>query len=160
MRYIKLTQDKQAIVDDEDYDYLMQWKWHTDHMGNCWYASRTDNKQRCQIRMHHVILNRFVGLCPEGMEACHNNGNTADNRIENLRWDTRSNNHKDAVRHGTLTTLFQPGEKHWNAKLSKKDVEDIKHLYYVLEFSRKRLAEIFKVSRPTVSRILMNKRWK
>ena len=35
------------------------------------------------------------------MEVCHNNGRPADNRLENLRYDTPSNNNRDKVRHGT-----------------------------------------------------------
>ncbi len=50
---------------------------------------------------HRAVLLAFVGPCPEGMEACHNNGDPLDNRVENLRWDTRSNNTLDKVAHGT-----------------------------------------------------------
>lgn len=46
-------------------------------------------------RIHRLVLEAFVGPCPEGMEACHNNGDPADNRLENLRWDTKSANMTD-----------------------------------------------------------------
>lgn len=59
-----------------------------------------DNK-RTQVSVHRLVLSAFVGPCPEGMEGCHNNGNPSDNRVENLRWDSRSENTKDRVRHGT-----------------------------------------------------------
>ena len=45
-------------------------------------------------------LQAFVGAPPEGAVACHNNGNGYDNRVVNLRWDTRKANALDAVRHG------------------------------------------------------------
>lgn len=51
--------------------------------------------------IHRLVLTAFVGVCPEGMEGCHNNGNCADNRLTNLRWDTHLNNLLDKVRHGT-----------------------------------------------------------
>ncbi len=51
-------------------------------------------------RIHRLVLEAFVGPCPEGMEACHNNDVRQDNRLENLRWDTRSANHIDAVSNG------------------------------------------------------------
>ncbi|MGO1563156.1 MAG: HNH endonuclease signature motif containing protein [Actinomycetaceae bacterium] len=51
--------------------------------------------------VHRLVLEAFIGPCPEGMEACHNNGNRTDNRLENLRWDTRLANAHDAIRHGT-----------------------------------------------------------
>lgn len=43
-----------------------------------------------------------MGPCPDGMEACHNNGDQLDNRIENLRWDTHSANIYDQVAHGNI----------------------------------------------------------
>lgn len=53
-------------------------------------------------RVHRLVLETFVGPCPEEMECRHLNGRRADNRLENLVWGTRSENTKDAVRHGTL----------------------------------------------------------
>ena len=51
--------------------------------------------------IHRLVLEAFVGPCPEGMEACHWDGDPTNNRVENLRWDTRSANARDRVRHGT-----------------------------------------------------------
>lgn len=56
---------------------------------------------RRPVRVHVLVLEAFVGLRPAGMEACHENGNPSDNRLSNLRWDTKSENSKDRVRHGT-----------------------------------------------------------
>ncbi len=50
---------------------------------------------------HSLVLLAFVGPCPEGMECCHNNGDELDNRLDNLRWGTHSENVLDTVRHGT-----------------------------------------------------------
>jgi hypothetical protein len=54
----------------------------------------------CRFKVARLVLEAFVGLCPAGMEACHFNDDPADNRLENLRWDTHSNNHYDLVRNG------------------------------------------------------------
>ena len=54
--------------------------------------------------VHKLVLLTFVGPAPDRHECCHNNGNPADNRLENLRWGTRSDNIRDAVRHGTWLT--------------------------------------------------------
>lgn len=52
--------------------------------------------------VHHLVLEAFVGPAPAvGMHACHNNGVPSDNRVENLRWGTVSDNMYDSVRHGT-----------------------------------------------------------
>jgi hypothetical protein len=50
--------------------------------------------------IHRLVLIAFEGDRP-GLEACHNNGDKRDNRLANLRWDTRSANVLDMVRHGT-----------------------------------------------------------
>lgn len=52
-------------------------------------------------QVHHLVLEAFIGRCPDGMEGCHDNGNPADNSLGNLRWDTRSANVRDSVTHGT-----------------------------------------------------------
>lgn len=56
---------------------------------------------RKDILMHHLVLITFVGPRPDGMECCHWNDDPADNRLANLRWDTRSANILDSVRNGT-----------------------------------------------------------
>jgi hypothetical protein len=80
MKKIKLTQDKWALVDDEDYDRLNEHKWYADKDGNDkFYVKRNGNKQK-KIRMHREITN-----APKGKVVDHINGNPLDNRKENLR---------------------------------------------------------------------------
>jgi len=52
--------------------------------------------------VHRLVMLTFIGPCPEGMEVCHNNGDPADNRVENLRYDTHANNMLDKNDHGTM----------------------------------------------------------
>lgn len=61
---------------------------------------------------HRLVLLAFVGPAPKGQEGCHADGNPLNNRLDNLRWDTRSGNVQDSIRHGT----------HWasNQKKGKK----------------------------------------
>ncbi len=51
--------------------------------------------------IHVMVLTTFVGPRPDGLVACHNDGNPANNTLANLRWDTQSSNLLDAVRQGT-----------------------------------------------------------
>lgn len=53
-------------------------------------------------RVHRLVMLAFVGPCPDGMEVCHNNGNPADNRLENLRYDTHQANMLERNDHGTM----------------------------------------------------------
>ena len=58
------------------------------------------DRRQTSKTVHKLVLEAFVGQAPPGLEACHNNGNHEDNRLENLRWDTKSSNVLDQVRHG------------------------------------------------------------
>lgn len=71
------------MVDDEDYEYLNQWKWYYRNTG---YASRTINSN-ISIAMHRIIMNT-----PKGMTTDHINGNRLDNRKSNLRIATYAQN--------------------------------------------------------------------
>ena len=48
--------------------------------------------------VHRLVLLAFVGPCPEGMEVCHNDSDPTNNRLDNLRYDTRSGNKIDSVK--------------------------------------------------------------
>jgi hypothetical protein len=49
-----------------------------------------------------LVLAAFRGVPPaEASHGCHNNGDSRDDRLVNLRWDSQSANLFDAVRHGT-----------------------------------------------------------
>ena len=50
--------------------------------------------------VHRLVLEAFVGPCPEGMVGCHLDDVKEHNMLENLRWDTPSSNRFDAVRNG------------------------------------------------------------
>lgn len=58
------------------------------------------NHQSTQL-VHHMVLEAFVGARPAGCEACHNDGNPANNRRSNLRWDSHLSNLMDKRLHGT-----------------------------------------------------------
>ena len=70
-------------MDDADYDFLMQWSWHAHaNKVGIWYARRQQN-----IAMHRVLC-----PAPKGCEVDHINHNGLDNRRENLRVTTKSQN--------------------------------------------------------------------
>lgn len=59
------------------------------------------NGSKRSVAVHALVLEAFVGPRPPGQECCHGNGDPTDNNVVNLRWDTRSGNVRDAIRHGT-----------------------------------------------------------
>ncbi|MDR7189780.1 hypothetical protein J2Y46_002606 [Microbacterium sp. BE35] len=60
----------------------------------------TDNRRTAKL-VHRMVLEAFVGTCPEGMEGCHNDGDPTNNHLSNLRWDTHAENNRDQGRHRT-----------------------------------------------------------
>ena len=87
MKRIPLTQGKFALVDEEDYEWLNQWKWHY----NNGYATRNQwdpiTKKQIKILMHRLIMKSS-----EDMQVDHANHNTLDNRKCNLRICTKFQN--------------------------------------------------------------------
>jgi len=105
--------------------------------------------------IHRLVLETFVGPCPEGMECRHLNGDSKDNNLSNLRWGTHKENGLDTACHGSLK-----GEENGPVKLKENEVRTIVYLYRTGEFSQQELAEIYNVHQVTVSLIVNRKRWK
>lgn len=83
MKEIALTQGKNALVDDEDFEKLNQYKWYASNERGKWYAARripTINDKRKIVRMHRIIMN-----APHGVQVDHRNNNGLFNCRENLR---------------------------------------------------------------------------
>ena len=88
MKYISLTQNKKTIVDNEDYAYLIQWKWRITANGYAvTYEKGKSHKTRQIICMHRLIIN-----APEDMVVDHKNRDRLDNRKINLRICTQTQN--------------------------------------------------------------------
>jgi hypothetical protein len=91
MKEIPLTQGKIAIVDDDDYEKLKNFKYS---LNNCGYARRYDklsyklSKKRTDVLMSHDIL----GKPPKGISIDHADRNRLNNCKCNLRFATRSQN--------------------------------------------------------------------
>lgn len=89
MKEIKLTQNQVALIDDEDFDLVSQYKWFAVKEDNTYYAH--SNKwlygKQVTIRMHRLIMN-----FPSGKQVDHKNRNGLDNRRENLRVCTHTQN--------------------------------------------------------------------
>lgn len=60
-------------------------------------------KEKCgkSYTVHNLVLTAFEGPRPEGYVGCHYDGNKLNNRLDNLRWGTVSDNMYDSVRQGT-----------------------------------------------------------
>ena len=95
MKEIQLTQGKVAIVDDDDFNRLSQWKWCYDGVGYAYRRKTISKNNSISWRMHWEIVDKpRQGMCID-----HINGNKLDNRKYNLRIVTQSQNKMNSVKH-------------------------------------------------------------
>lgn len=108
--------------------------------------------KRTDRYIHELVLATFVGPRPLKMDAAHGNGNRADNRLTNLRWATRAENHADKIAHGTHCS----GERHGRRKLTEKEAAAIR----ASAASCTKLSEQYGVGRMQISRIRRGVNWR
>jgi hypothetical protein len=106
------------------------------------------------ILVHRLVLKAFYGKCPKGKESRHLDGDSANNRVDNLVWGTRAENIADRWKHQGGVFCLAPNNK----KLTPR----------IVRFIRKRhdegvsldyLARKFKVSYPTVWSVFHRRSW-
>jgi hypothetical protein len=110
--------------------------------------TRPSTRERLVIGVHILVLETFVGPCPDGMQACHWDGNSANNRLGNLRWGTLSDNTQDRLRHGTHNWV-------------KLQIDDIPEIWrrLVAGHTATAIARDHKVSRTTITLIKLGRNW-
>jgi hypothetical protein len=114
MKQIPLTQGKFALVDDEDYEWLMTWKWCTANCRNLVYARAYDNYG--MFSMHRLLML----YPPSPYHIDHINHNGLDNRRVNLRVVTsRQNQHN---------RQYQGSSKYPGVYWNKRDLAWYSHI--------------------------------
>ena len=136
IRSVKTNQIKKPTINKKDNrPFLNLWK---------------NNKQKI-MRPHRIVLEAFVGKCPEAMECCHNDGNSFNNHVSNLRWDTHTSNIHDRIKHGTSNR----GERCGTAKLTLEQVNAIRQDTRLQRI----IANEYNIAESMISRIKNGKRW-
>lgn len=99
------------------------------------------------IPVHQLVLLAFHGYPPPGTEAMHLNGNPRDNRPENLKYGTHSENITDMYREGKGPVKLTP--------------EEVRQIRFGLHcgWSLKELAGAYDVSVDSVRRIRKRRRY-
>ena len=109
------------------------------------------NNKQTVVRVHKLVLEAFVGKCPEGLECCHNDGNSFNNHIDNLRWDTHKSNIHDRIKHGTSNR----GERCGTSKLTLEQVRAIRKD----DRLQRLIASDYGIAESMISRIKNGVRW-
>jgi hypothetical protein len=106
------------------------------------------------LLVHRLVLEHFVGPCPDGCECCHGDGDPNNNHLNNLRWDTAGSNHADRVRHGSSN---RGDQRSGTAILTRSDVIRIKAM--IGKRLVKEIAAEFGVHPTTICNIKSGKTW-
>lgn len=126
MATVPLSKGKVALVDDEDYEWLMQRRWYYVSTRSGYASTRETNAQGrpITIYMHRLILN----AAPD-QQVDHINHDTLDNRRCNLRLATKTQNRQNQTKHrlyqGRATSSQYKGvswcnfRKKWTASITK-----------------------------------------
>ena len=120
---IQLTQNQQTLVDNDDYEELMKYIWHAQKDKNIFYAVGRNKESRKSLRMHRLIMD-----CPQGMVVDHINHDTLDNRKENLRVVTKTQNNKNRSisknnKSGYKGVCWSKRAKKWMASITNDGVQ-------------------------------------
>jgi hypothetical protein len=129
MKIIRLSRGQTAIVDDIDYTDLSQFKWYLDSQGLYVVHGIPYNGKQTKESMHRRIL----GAQP-GQDVDHINHNGLDNRRENLRLCTRSQNNANMKKHGSTSSKFKgvvwrKARTKWIAQIIHREDHKRRHTY-------------------------------
>ncbi len=103
-REIPLTQGRAALVSDEDFDRVCQYRWCAVLNGKHWYAKHAS---RTSGKYVNVYLHKFILGLPASQLVDHVNGDGLDCRRENLRPATPADNCRNSRMPSTNTTGFK-----------------------------------------------------
>jgi hypothetical protein len=105
-------------------------------------------------KVHRCVAEAFIPNPHKYRSVAHNDGNPANNRVENLRWDSDKNNHADKQRHGTIAC----GEKQGHHKLTAAEVREARARAAAGE-SHTSIAADMPVDRSVLSRAIRKATW-
>ncbi len=111
-------------------------------------------------RRHEHTVNRLVALAFHGQpptpehDAAHSDGNSMNNRADNIQWKTPLENNLDRITHGTMPR----GENHKRSKVTESDVRDIFNRLAAGEKERP-LAREYGLSKAAVHFIKTGQNW-
>jgi hypothetical protein len=87
-------------------------------------ASLSRKNKVKDVKVHHLVLEAFVGPMPQGKVCNHKDGNKQNNHVDNLEWVTPAEN----IRHANDILMVQHGERNSRAVFTENDVVEIRSL--------------------------------
>lgn len=138
VKVLKKNLSVPCFVDDEDYEILNKYKWRQDKWGHARSSPRKNSLSNACL-MHRVIMK-----ARKGQEIDHANGNKLDNRKNNLRFCSKSDNQRNKGLQSNNTSGYKGVTKNPNGKWRAQIKVKSKRIY-LGTFPTKELAhEVYK----------------
>lgn len=124
MKEMELTRGMKALVDDDDFECLNQWKWKASKFGKKWYACRSVHigppgvvhSKEGTVLMHRAILK----LTDPKVKTDHRDGNGLNNQKNNLRCASYAQNAQNRKKRDGGSSSFKGvyrNKKSWVAQI-------------------------------------------
>lgn len=91
---VKLSNGMEALVDEEDYDFINQYRWYglLGYAAHGFYTLGSSSKEKPHGIVRTYYMHQLILKAPKGFQVDHINGNRLDNRKSNLRICTPGQN--------------------------------------------------------------------
>jgi len=147
----RILKDPQKYLNQE----IILKPWACNKYGHlCVSLSKNNQEKKCLV--HRLVLEAFIGPCPDGQEVRHLDGNPINNIINNLKYGTSKENSQDSIKHDT--SIY--GERSHNAILNDEKVLEILKSIEEGILSQTEIARRFNISPQNVCDIKKNRIWK
>lgn len=117
-------------------------------------CSLCKNKKVSTFLVHRLVAFAFIKNLENKPHINHLDEIKTNNVVENLEWVTQKENNDYS------NTGFKNGTCHFNAKLTEREVREIRKLCSLDGYTATKLAKMFNVSRRHIVNIKLYKRWK
>ena len=118
------------------------------------------NGKSKSYNVHSLVMKTFIGLPPTEQEINHKNCNALDNRLSNLEYCTHKENAIHAYKNGLIHPPVVIGQNWPNAKLTVKEVLEIRQLYKKTHPTYSLLAKKYNVTISSIHQIIKKLTWK
>ena len=111
-------------------------------------------------KIHRLVALAFIPNPENKRTVNHKDSDRTNNYVKNLEWATHSENSQHGYDNGLQKPPCLKGSKHGRAKLSEKEVLEIRRLHATGNYTQTALGKIFDVGKAVIGKIVNRKLWK
>lgn len=141
---------------------LRNGRWLKPWLGNRGYLiiNLRKNGKRKMFTVHRLVALTHIPNPKNKLEINHKDGNRLNNSVDNLEWCTRKENSDHAWKIGLFDNRNTSGENHGRAKLTWKQVNEIRTNHISKGIKKRKPWEKYGIHYSNYYRALNSKTWK